>query len=594
MILPARHARAGRVFGLTLAWLSALAVATGAQSAWAQGRRSQRQQEPSQRSQSSQPTPSNQDDEEDHSSVLRGEPEVTPPTDPLAVSPETRARIGTDWDRGPPSPEGPIEHTRWFPYYESRQGDSRLRLLPPLFVEQTRGLRDPSQSLYGVPATEDTQGLYGLVYYRRRSLRLDMDVVFPAFWRVRDGDNHVVVAGPIVHREAPGENDNWLAPLYFAGSRKDGGYFHSPVLLTSSHWSAEGAFTLIGPYFRARTGRDIAWGVAPFVFHGDNGNLEGSRRTYTLIPPLLTYTSEHELDGTSITVVGPVIRQSDPKRDVFDVAPFYFHIQGKPEAGGVPEEHTTLLPFFHYGHDPDQSLFILPGYYRRVTKTTDTLLSLFYSHAETRSGATSLTAAGPIVPLWWSYEDRDIGMRSWALAPFFFTSDSPSEHEWMTPFAGKFQTYGESSTLWIFPTFTFNSNTHGWENDFHPILYTGRSDDSSHTVIAPVFWDFANANGRTTVAFPVYWRFADTRDRSVLQVAANTLYIQKSVPGGIDWQFHFLPFFSYGENPNGYFWNVLFGLAGYTRDATASQVRAFWIPFNAGGTTAPTQTALGR
>lgn len=580
--------RARSVLGRVLGCLCGLAIVTSAASASAQGRgRARQPQEPPQRTQSQAPS---QDEEEDHGSLLRGEPEVTPPADPLAISPDVRARIGTDWERGPPSPAGPIDRTRWFPYYESRQGDSRLRLLPPFFVEQTRGLRDPSQSRYGVPRTEDTQGLYGLLYYRRRSLQLDMDVVFPAFWRVRDRDSNVVVVGPLVHREAPGENDNWLAPLYFAGARKDGGYFHAPLLLTSSHWGADGAFTLVGPYFRSRSGREVSWGVAPFVFHGDNGNLEGNRYSYTLIPPLLTYTAQHELDGSSITVIGPVIRQSDPKRDVFDVAPFYFHIQGKPETGGVPEEHTTLLPFFHYGHDPDQTLFIAPGYYRRVTKTTDTLLSLFYSHAETRSGATSLTAAGPIVPLWWSYRDRDLGSRAWALVPFFYTSDSPAEHDWMTPLVGRFQTYGESSTLWIFPTFTFNSNLHGWENDFHPLVYTGRNGDSSHTVVAPVFWDFANTNGRTTVGFPVYWRFADTRDQSVLQVAGNTLYIQKKAVGGIDWQFHFLPFFSYGENPSGYFWNVLFGLAGYTRQGTAGQVRAFWIPFNT-GTPMPVQAA---
>ena len=33
-------------------------------------------------------------------------------------------------------------------------------------------------------------------------------VVFPALWRVRDRDNHVVVAGPFVHREAPAEHEN--------------------------------------------------------------------------------------------------------------------------------------------------------------------------------------------------------------------------------------------------------------------------------------------------------------------------------------------------------------------------------------------------
>jgi hypothetical protein len=517
----------------------------------------------------------------------RTEPEIAPPSDPLAISPEIRERIGSDWDRGPAGPAGPLAHRRWFPYYEEQQGDSRLRLLPPFLIEQTRGLRDPSQARYGVPSTEDTEGLYSLLYYRRRSLKLDMDVVFPAFWRVRDGDSDSVVLGPWVHREAPNEHDNWLAPLYFEGKRKDGGYFHAPLLLTTSHWGADSAFTLVGPYFRARGGSNVDMGVAPFFFHGDNGNIEGNRSTYTLIPPLIFYHAEHELDGTSITVAGPVIAQSDPKRDVLDVAPFFFHIKGKPETGGIAEEHTTVFPFFHYGHDPDSTLFILPGYYRNVGRNYDTMLSLLYSRVETRNGATSLTAAGPIVPLWWDYRDRDIGAHTWALAPFIMHSQSPSEHDWLTPLAGRFETYGESTTWWIFPTFTFASGRHGWENDFHPLVYVGRNDDSSHTVIAPVFWDFASSKGRQTVAFPLYWRFADLTDDSVIQVAANTVYVQKKVVGGIDWEFHLVPLFSYGENPTGYFWNVLFGLAGYSQHADGGQVRALWIPINVGGGSAP-------
>jgi hypothetical protein len=521
-------------------------------------------------------------DEEEERPVPRTEPEIPPPADPLLISPAAQARIGSDFNGGPPSPTGTLEQTQWFPYYEERRGDYRVRLLPPFYIEHTRGLPDPSQKLYGVPQTEDTEGLYGLLYYRRRSLKLDMDVVFPGFWRVREGDSHTLVLGPLVHREAPGENDNWLAPLYFAGSRKDGGYFHMPLLLTTSHWSPSGAFTLVGPYFRDRTGANESFGVAPFFFHGDNGNVDGNRRTYTLVPPLLFYHGEREVDSSSTTIVGPVISQSDAKRDTFDVAPFYWHIVGKPQSGGVSEEHTTLFPFFHYGHDPDKTLFILPGYYRRISQTTDTLLTPFFSQAQSRNGSTSLTAIGPVVPLWWSYRDRDLDVRAFALAPFFYTSDSPTGHDWLTPLIGRFESYGESRTWWFFPTLTINSNKHGWENDFHPLIYTGRSDDSSHTVIAPVFWDFANAKGRTTIAPPLYFRFASTENNSVTQVAANTLYIQKQVAGGLDWQFHLLPLFSYGENPSGYFWNVLFGLAGFSRDGAHTQVRALWIPINSG------------
>jgi hypothetical protein len=568
----------------------AMTMVLSAAAAGAQGRRGQRRQPPQ-----SEPKPAPRaDEDEDHGPLLHTEPVIAPPQDPLVVSPEIGGQIGADWQQGPPSPEGPLRHTHWFPYYEERQGDYRLRLLPPVFVEHTRGLRDRTQVLYGVPKAQDTESLYGLIYYQRRSLAIDADVLFPAFWRVRDGENHVLVAGPLVHREASEEHDNWLAPLFFEGKRKDGGYFHSPLLLTTSHWGGPGAFTLVGPYFRNRTGRDVDLGIAPFFFHGDNGDAEGNRRTYTLIPPLLSYHADHELDGSSITVIGPVIHRSNPKRIVFDVAPLFFHVQGRPETGGVAEDHTTLFPFFHYGHDPDQSLFVVPGYYRRITRTSDTMLSLFYSHAQGRGGATSLTAVGPVLPLWWNYTDQDLGVHAWAIAPLFFKSDSPAGHDWLTPLVGRFEWLGESTTWWVLPTFTFTTDTHGWESDLHPIVYVGRSKDSTHTVLAPVFWDFASPRGRTTIGLPVYWRFADGQDDSVTQVAANTLYMQKRVVGGIDWQFHLLPVFSYGESPGGYFWNLFFGLAGYTRDGAHAQVRALWVPFDFGGTPRVAQTAASR
>lgn len=577
-----------RVRSVFLATAAAMVVFAAASSAHAQRRRNNQEQ----------PAPSHEeskpDDADEAPTPLRTEPDLAPPSDSLRVSPEVRARIGSDWSSGPPSAVGPVLHTGAIPY-EERQGDYRLRLAPPFFIEQTRGLPDVSQSRYGVPRQEDTEGLYGLLYYRRRSPTLDVDTLFPALWHVRAGDSHLTVVGPLLHREAPGANDNWLAPLYFTGSRSQGGYFHAPLLLTTSHWSPPGAFALVGPYFRSRDGASVDAGIAPLFFHGDNGDILGNHREYTLIPPLLFYHSSHELDGRSTTVAGPIIIQSDPKRDVFDFAPLFFHISGKPATGGVTEEHTTLLPFFHYGYDVDQSLLVLPGYYRHVSRTSDTMWTPFYSRAVGRNGATTLSAAGPILPLWWDYRDRDLDIHAWALAPLFYTSDSPAGHDWLTPLAGRFETYGQSKTWWIFPTLTLMSDKHGWENDFHPLVYVGKSDDSTHTVLAPIFWDFASAQGRTTVGFPLYWRFAKGQDDSVVQVAANTVYTQKRVAGGVDWQFHLVPLFSYGESPTGYFWNVLFGLAGYSRDGAEASVRALWIPINVGGSNPPpTNTAMAR
>jgi hypothetical protein len=513
----------------------------------------------------------------------RTEPIIAPPADPLAIPKGIRERIGTDYMGAPPAPVGELSRS-YFPYFEDRRGDARFRMIPPLWLEHTRGLPSPSGAVVpGEPKLEDRQSLFGLVYYQRRSPTFDVDTLFPAIWHVRDEDSHLLVLGPFVHREADFEHDNWLAPLYFEGARKDGGYLHLPLLLTTSHSNEKGAFTYSVLYFRDRKGTDVDWGVAPFVFHGDNGNVEGSRKTYTLVPPIFYYHREREIDSNKFTLVGPVLVNTSPKRDVVDVLPLYYHIRGNPETGGIQESHTTLFPFFHYGETPEVRLLVLPGYLRRVTKTSDTLLTPLFSLAETRKGATQLTIAGPLVPLFYHYRDRDIGLSSTMVAPLFFVSSSPESKAFLTPLAGRFETYGISRTWWFAPTLTINRNVNGWETDFHPLLYVGRNGDDAHTVIAPVFWDFASPSGRTTIAAPVFFRFQDAKVGSITQVAANTVYLEHRVEGGRDWQVHVVPLFSYGEDPQGYFWNFLFGFAGYQKEGTFARIRALWIPITVKG-----------
>ncbi len=535
------------------------------------------------------PRSTSDEDENTPQVIQRVEPQIAPPADPLAISPELRARMGTDYDSGPPQAEGSMQHPLHLlpPYYEERKGDYRLRMFPPFWIEHTRGLGEPGEVHY------DRESLYGLFYYQRRSSDYDMDVLFPLAWRVRDKESKVLVLGPVAHREAPGEHDNWLAPLFFEGSRKDGGYFHSPLLLTTAHKNEKGYFQLTGPYFRDRTGTDVDWGVVPLLLHGDNGDVDGARRTYTLIPPLLYYHNEHEVDESQLTVVGPVISRSNPKRSIFDVAPLLFTITGRPETGGVRESHVTLFPLFHYGTSPDQNLFVVPGYFRRVTaKGADTMLTPLYSYATTRHGGTALTLLGPVLPFYYHYRDSDIGLTSFYVAPFYYHSSSPAGVDFLTPLVGRFESYGVSRSWWFFPNVTTSTDLHGWETDIHPLLYLGRGDQASHTVIAPVFWDFANPKTRATIAFPLYWRFADASDSSVTQIAGNTLYRQKRAVGGIDWQFHLLPLFSYGESPQGYWWNFLFGLAGFDKESWRTRIRAFWIPITVAGGDPPRAAAL--
>ncbi|MEO8903914.1 MAG: hypothetical protein ABI488_16470, partial [Polyangiaceae bacterium] len=107
-------------------------------------------------------------------------------------------------------------------------------------------------------------------------------------------------------------------------------------------------------------------------------------------------------------------------------------------------------------------------------------------------------------------------------------------------------------------------------------LYVGRNVLDTHFVLAPIFWDFASPKARTTVAFPVFWRFSD--EREVTELVGNVYYHEKKLKNGLDWEVHIFPAFSYGETPNGHWWNVLYGLAGYTRQGTATTIRTLWVP----------------
>ena len=536
--------------------------------------------------------------------AARGEPSAPVPTDPLAMSAHARETIGTDYEAQHGRPEGKTQRS-FRGYYEERKGDYRFRMFPPLYFESTRGLLDPLHPELGQDA--DRESLVALFYYQRRSRLRSADVLFPIFWHLRDDQNYLTAIGPFLHQEGPGGHDNWLAPLFFSGTRHsesgESGYAIVPPLLTFSQWSPTSSFTLSVPalYFRNRSGSDVDAGVVPFYFHGDNGNVDGNRQTYTLIPPLLFYHSFKEFEQSHFTVAGPFVASSTPYRAVFDVLPFFFHIEGKPETGGERESHTTFFPLFHYGRTDDVTLVASPLFVYRKTHyvghdedaNATTIVTPVATHLTTRNGATKMDLVGPVVPLYISYVDKDVDQHTWALLPLFYRNTSHTRSDWATPLFGRFQSFGQSRTYWVFPTFTATFDTHGYETAFHPILYVGRNDESHHAVLAPIYWDFADKDSRLTIGFPLFWRFANHKDDSVVEVAGNVLYTQKRTAEGKYWSFHFLPLFSYGESPTGYFWNFLMGLAGFEKTAQASYVKALWLPIKVASTaTAVTRNTL--
>ncbi|MFC1642860.1 hypothetical protein ACFL5O_09295 [Myxococcota bacterium] len=464
------------------------------------------------------------------------------------------------------------------PYYQETRGRYQLKTLFPLWVERTK----PSLTQ---PSVLDRASLYGGLYYNRRSAERADDVLFPLFWNWRDLKNRsrTTVVGPFVQRVAPGERDNWLLPLYATGRRRHGGYTVIPPLLTYTRSTEKGGFNLIGPAFcswrggptcDARTADDLDFGVVPFFFEGRN-----EQTYYRLITPLLHYYRRSEKQESWTNVWGPIYRHHAKRSvdaklrdwDMLHVFPLYYSLWGPGE------RHTTVLPFFHYGYQDDSWLFVNPLFLMgRGHKGEQTFVTWGYARYRGR------TELDMVTPLYWHYRDPDAGLDQKLLFPFLYSRTSPREssHAFF-PFWGHFKRHAISETTWVTPFFQHTHDLRGWATNIHPILYLGRDGHRSHTVIAPFFWDFVDPESRATVGFPVYWRFSD-RD-SVSQLVGNVFYHERQRRQGLDWQVHVFPAFSYGETPDGHWWNVLYGLAGYTRRGTMAKVRTFWIPIKVSG-----------
>src|SRR5690606_15703419 len=236
---------------------------------------------------------------------------------PLAISDSVLERIGTDSTLDEPElgrDPNSIDRDFYGLWYQEKSNDYQLKVAFPLWMERTQpSLIDPSKP--------DRASVFGGVYYNRRSAEHSDDILFPLFWNLRDKESRTTVVGPLVNRVAPQETDNWLAPLYFLGTRENGGSYQIiPPLLTYLNNDNDGGFNLIGPgycswekgggCFSSPVNRD--YGLFPLYFAGKTADTN-----YRLIPPLLHY---HERDlelETQLDVWGPFYRETQQKHELF-------------------------------------------------------------------------------------------------------------------------------------------------------------------------------------------------------------------------------------------------------------------------------------
>ncbi len=465
--------------------------------------------------------------------------------------------------------------------------DSTL-VIPPLFLRMTRGDTTTTAvfPLFFQEESPDDLSRMIFLYYYRRSLEENADVLFPLYWSFRGVDSLTFSIPPVYYHYDDDGFDWGIAPLIFDGRSGDSVYTIIPPLLTFSYADEDEAYTLATIFWRYREREAVRWGIFPLVW---DLATELNRDTFAL--PFFFRFSDYETENV-LTVVPPVYHEEDPEHALFGVAPLFHHYH---DATG---SSLTLPPLlFHYGNfDGDVRLFNPLFLYFDVDDERTFLTWLYQRHR----GATELDAVAPFV---FSYRDPREHYSSLVIPPLLWTFSGPaSTNTVVFPFFGYFHEPGLFSTYatlltvhnvrhdedagftWIFPTIQLEHDPDKSIVNFHPLLYSRNEEEYRHLVIAPIHWDFEwrDEDYRATVDFPIFWRFRSGPE--VKQVLLNTYYREYEEDGASGWEFHFFPLFAFGKpRPSDHWWSILYGLVGYRRQGSYGQTRLFWIPFQTDG-----------
>ncbi len=433
--------------------------------------------------------------------------------------------------------------------------------------------------------------------------KTEYQVVPPLFWRFASEDQSFLLAGLYYHRAKKEDYDLGLPPLFFAGRDRFETYL---VVLPPFYWHFENEITyettsVVPPAFWGTTEHGWRFGLIPLLYLARDKD-----RDHTLLGPLYYGTRWPHKDQFGEDV-------GHGRSHYFPLLLTYFR-----KAPGLTHHGSSI--FYHYyekegdymrmysplvwmwgNHRTDDRSWLVPpvAYVRRSPVRDDTMLGLVY----------------------WDFHEHH-KERTFAIAPLFARNWSLYENRWR---------------MWVAPTFDFGVRPKGYHFRLHPLFYLGKDGANSHLVIPPLFWKFKSEEDNDTVFFPLFWRFEDLkykdtstvvfpfwwdfddprkqkrsqvafpfywdfsrgktgsrtvvipplfwRDKdpdSTMTGVLNVVHHKGREKGNRFWNFKIFPIVEFGHPPvpQGAYWSVLGGLAGWRRQGSAKRLKILWIPFD--------------
>ena len=509
------------------------------------------------------------------------------------------------WSRGPQFSTQVL-----FPLlYSSRRGPQRTFVLFPLVWHFSNQRRGTSTTLAGP-----------FYSYRDRSGR-SWGLAPLLLTGDHDGTSHQIVPPIFAHMKSRREGwDAWvLVPFFYARTRAGWhaglfplAYFASSAnrksgtsafLLFAHSWSPRSASYWLGPWYDShsfdekRSERRFRM-FFPLYWQTRGPTPDGIRDTVTLFP--LYHRSRDPRRDLTITPLGGMRRDRAAKSETGLIGPVAWH--KSPTVSG-----WALLPFWVDAHDArDRShtrvafplwvgfrapgrradvVFPLYWYFREPGETNLTLFPLYF---RIRKDDPREDDVDVVFPVYWSWRSN---RRSLGVVPPVYWRAGPDGGGAMAVFPLLFHARSQKRSYFVFWPLVWDfdykverrhrryyalwynhQDAKGWSAGLFPLVFWNRHQDSSHSIIFPVFWHFSDRKADTRTVFVTLF-FHRKKAAHTTFGLAPIFWTTSDKAGGFS--LTLLPLFHYrGRVTEWRLWTLPFG---YSRTALVRQ--GWFLPY---------------
>jgi hypothetical protein len=378
-------------------------------------------------------------------------------------------------------------------------GQSSFAIWPLFYRSNRAGWAAPLLGTFALrdPDAGTAGGAVGFLYWWRRGPDRALDIAIPLFVSKRSSARSFTFALPLNFYYRNGDTATTLAlPFFYYRSWKDGASF----------------YTWLG--YHRRQGRATANSIAWLYWFGGN---EGSGAKYDVLFPLVWSFRRPE---SNTTIAGPFLHFRRGDKALNALVPLWWGWRGENGDGF----HISPLYFWRRSDSGKGSLLLTPlgGYARDDRAGTRTWLAVpllsfsrtdperalrvftpFYvSHTNNRAHST--TRLGGLL----FYHRRDPEGSTTGLFPLFWHFHDVANDSSATLLLPVFaRRSGPRDTTTIFTLLYWRSfKNGGWSGGLFPVAHFGSNNGRRHAVLVPLLWHFGDESSSTTLALPLfYW-----------------------------------------------------------------------------------------